>query len=180
MCFDFGKWAENPSVSDHSIKCAQAVMNQLPNQQIGLVLMIGENDEQGGNMGEVFGLRDAEKVVSWAKEQPRIDWLSFWATHRDIKMWGRDPNINLGSTTRIKQEKYDFTKRFVQFQKSEHRPSYPPSPPSSCTHYVNSGDSCWKLHEIYGTSVDEIERLNNQKCSNNWPQIGQTVYVKNC
>jgi hypothetical protein len=110
MCFDFGKWSESPSVSSNSIACAKAVMNQVPNQ-LGVVLMIGENDS-----GEVFQLEDAEKVVEWARNEARIDWLSFWSINRDVEMWGRDESIHLSSTTKIKQQEYDFTRRFMRFQ----------------------------------------------------------------
>ncbi|MBK8703749.1 MAG: LysM peptidoglycan-binding domain-containing protein [Saprospiraceae bacterium] len=52
----------------------------------------------------------------------------------------------------------------------------PPAPDSPQYHTVIKGDTLWNISQRYGTSVDELRRLNNM--ANNNIQLGQRLRVK--
>jgi hypothetical protein len=77
---------------------------------VGVTPMIGQNNTPG----EIFYLDDADQLVSFAKANPYVSWLSFWSA-------GRDNGSCAGQTAAradcsgLLQALYDFTARFRSF-----------------------------------------------------------------
>lgn len=78
--------------------------------KIGITPMIGQND----SYGEIFTLSDAEQLITFAKANSYIGWLSFWSLGRDN---GNCPGQTTASAicSGISQSTYDFTLKFKAF-----------------------------------------------------------------
>lgn len=114
MTMDFGAhFSKGKKMSDVSIASAIKAHDQcaglVPNIQIGLTPMIGQNDEPG----EIFTQKDARTLKKWAKKQPWICSLSFWASNRDTGHLAKDKTGN--DTSGIKQKPWEFTTIFKSF-----------------------------------------------------------------
>lgn len=114
MTMDFGKrFSQGRKMSDVSIASALQARDQCrqisPMIQIGLTPMIGQNDEPG----EIFTPLDASALEQWAKQQPWICSLSFWASNRDAGHPGLDQVGN--DTSGVPQKPWEFTRIFEPF-----------------------------------------------------------------
>jgi hypothetical protein len=114
MTMDFGAhFSRGKKMSEVSIASALKAYDQcggiVPNIQIGLTPMIGQNDEPG----EIFTQKDARALKKWAEEQPWICSLSFWASNRDTGHLGKNKTDN--DTSGIKQKPWEFTTIFKSF-----------------------------------------------------------------
>jgi len=103
MAMDYS--SEKIDMGAAAISAAKATKTQLDargiSASIGLTPMIGVNDT-----GEIFTLEDATKVVNFAKTQPWVSFLSFWALGRD----------NPKESGKIAQKPWDFTTAFLKFE----------------------------------------------------------------
>jgi chitinase len=114
MTMDFGAhFSKGKKMSEVSIASALKAHEQCgkidPAIQIGLTPMIGQNDERG----EIFTQDDAKELKKWAKAQPWVCSLSFWASNRDAGKSGKKKNDN--DTSGIRQKPWDFTLIFKSF-----------------------------------------------------------------
>lgn len=114
MTMDFGAhFSKGKRMSAVSIASALKARDQCrsiaPSIQIGITPMIGQNDEPG----EVFTQADARTVRKWARKQPWVCSLSFWASNRDTGHLGKDKTGN--DTSGISQKPWEFTKIFESF-----------------------------------------------------------------
>lgn len=102
---DMGQAAIDAATSTRSQLLAIGISSPL-----GITPMIGQNNTQG----EIFDLADADQLVSYAKANTYVGWLSFWSL-------GRDNGSCAGQTTAsascsgISQSNYAFTNKFQAF-----------------------------------------------------------------
>jgi hypothetical protein len=106
--FSKGKKMSAVSIAS-ALKARDQCRNIAPGIQIGITPMIGQNDEAG----EVFTQQDARDVKQWAREQPWICSLSFWASNRDTGRLDKDKTGN--DTSGIRQNPWEFTRIFKSF-----------------------------------------------------------------
>lgn len=114
MTMDFGAhFTKNKSMSAVAIASALRAHDQCaaiePAMAIGLTPMIGRNDQRG----EVFTLEDAQALMRWARTQPWICSVSFWASNRDAGKAGPQNDDNTFSG--IDQKPWAFTLVFQGF-----------------------------------------------------------------
>ena len=114
MTMDFGAhFSKGKKMSDvciaSELKAQEQCSNIVPAVQIGLTPMIGQNDEPS----EVFTQEDAKTLEQWAKGQPSICSLSFWAANRDTGHLGKNKTDN--DTSGIEQKPWEFTTIFKSF-----------------------------------------------------------------
>jgi hypothetical protein len=114
MTMDFGahfsKGKKMSAVSIASaLKAREQCGNISPDIQIGITPMIGQNDERG----EVFTQADARTLRKWARNQPWVCSLSFWASNRDTGHLDKDKTGN--DTSGIRQKPWEFSKIFESF-----------------------------------------------------------------
>lgn len=118
MIMDFGShFSRGKKMSDVSIASALKAYAQcsgiVPDIQIGLTPMIGQNDEPG----EIFTRQDAYALKKWAEKQPWVCSLSFWASNRDTGHLGKNKTDN--DTSGIKQKPWEFTTIFKAFTSAQ-------------------------------------------------------------
>jgi hypothetical protein len=120
MAMDFGdSTAPNPSgkMGAYAIQSAQATQAQiksvwtnLTNAQawamVGVTPMLGQND----NPSEVFGLSDAQQLITFA-QQNHLGELAFWEVTRDANAC----QGGLSTCTNVTQTPYQFSKMFAAF-----------------------------------------------------------------
>ena len=120
MSMDFGdSAAPNPAgkMGAYVIQSAQATQAQIrqvwPNltaaqawAMVGVTPMLGQND----NTSEVFGLADAQQLVTFA-QQNHLGELAFWEMTRDANAC----NGGLSQCTNVTQTPYQFSKLFAGF-----------------------------------------------------------------
>ncbi len=120
MAMDFGdSAAPNPSgqMGSYAIQSAQATKAQVlqvwPSltaaqawAMIGVTPMLGQND----NTSEVFGLTDAQQLVTFA-QQNHLGELAFWEMTRDANAC----TGGLSKCTNVTQTPYQFSKLFAAF-----------------------------------------------------------------
>jgi hypothetical protein len=114
MTMDFGAhYSKGKKMSDVAVASALKAHEQCaaidPEIQIGLTPMIGQNDQRG----EIFTLEDARALMRWARAQPWICSVSFWASNRDAGRGGTRGNGN--TTSGIEQSPWAFTGAFQEF-----------------------------------------------------------------
>ena len=114
MTMDFGAhFSKGKKMSAVSIASAIKARDQCrkiaPSIRIGITPMIGQNDEPG----EVFTQADARAVRKWARKQPWVCSMSFWASNRDTGRLDKDKTGN--DTSGIRQKPWEFTKIFKPF-----------------------------------------------------------------
>ncbi|MEY9949881.1 cellulose binding domain-containing protein [Kitasatospora sp. GAS1066B] len=121
MAMDFGdSEAPNPSgqMGKYAIQSAQSTQAQIaqvwPNltsaqtwAMVGVTPMLGQND----NTNEVFGLSDAQQLLTFA-QQNHLGELSFWEVTRD----GNACTGALYKCTNITQTPYEFSKMWAGYQ----------------------------------------------------------------
>ncbi|GAB2694902.1 cellulose binding domain-containing protein [Kitasatospora kifunensis] len=121
MAMDFGDTeAPNPSgqMGAYAIQAAQSTRAQIaqvwPNlttaqtwAMVGVTPMLGQND----NADEVFGLNDAQQLLTFA-QQNHLGELSFWEVTRD----GNACTGSLFKCTNIQQSPYQFSKLWATYQ----------------------------------------------------------------
>ena len=121
MAMDFGdSAAPSPSgkMGAYAIQSAQAVRAQIASvwtglstaqtwAMVGVTPMIGQNDQAD----EVFGLSDAQQLVTFA-DQNHLAELAFWAVTRDQACANGG---GLSTCTEISQSPYQFSKLFAAF-----------------------------------------------------------------
>jgi hypothetical protein len=121
MTMDFGvDFTRNRTMSDVSVASVLKAREQCaaidPAILIGVTPMIGRNDERS----EIFSLDDARSLVQWARCQPWICSLSFWASNRDTGKIGLGTNPNTSSG--LEHKPFAYTRAFQEFT-SERRNS---------------------------------------------------------
>jgi len=114
MTMDFGAhFSQGKKMCDVSIASALKAHEQCqvidPGIQIGLTPMIGQNDQRE----EIFTPDDARALLSWARAQPWVCSLSFWASNRDTGKHGKHGTENDASG--IAQKPWEFTQVFQPF-----------------------------------------------------------------
>ena len=120
MSMDFGdSAAPNPSgkMGAYVVQSAQATQAQIKSvwttltdaqawAKVGVTPMLGQNDSSS----EVFGLADAQQLVTFA-QQNHLAELAFWEMTRDANAC----NGGLSQCTNITQTPYQFSKLFAAF-----------------------------------------------------------------
>lgn len=120
MAMDFGDaTAPNPSgrMGTYAVQSAQATHAQIQSvwpeltsaqawAKVGVTPMLGQND----NASEVFGLSDAQQLISFA-QQNHLGELAFWEMTRDANAC----TGSLSKCTNITQTPYQFSKMFAAF-----------------------------------------------------------------
>jgi Cellulose binding domain/Glycosyl hydrolases family 18 len=121
MAMDFGdSTAPDPAgqMGTYAIDAAQALRAQIASvwtglstaqtwAMVGITPMIGQNDESD----EVFGLSDAQQLITFA-EQNHLGELAFWAVTRDQPCTGSG---GLSTCTEITQSPYQFSSMFAAY-----------------------------------------------------------------
>ena len=75
---------------------------------VGITVMIGQNNVKS----QVFRVADAKQVVTWAKKQTWVSFLSFWSVNRDNAKKSTDLTIS----TNVVQSDFDYSKAFLQYE----------------------------------------------------------------
>jgi hypothetical protein len=102
---DMGQAAISAATNTHNQMVSLGISTQ-----IGVTPMIGQNNTQG----EIFTLSNADALISFARSNSYVGWLSFWSL-------GRDNGGCAGNTTAsascsgISQNAYDFTNKFKAY-----------------------------------------------------------------
>jgi hypothetical protein len=115
MVMDYGGAISN--MGNAAIQSANGTFNQLKSlfpsksnaqiwAMIGITPMIGQND----SAGEIFGLSDAQQVLSFA-QQNNIGLLAFWAIDRDFQC-AQVPNGPSDTCSSVSQAAYGFSNIF--------------------------------------------------------------------
>jgi cellulose binding protein with CBM2 domain/fibronectin type III domain protein len=121
MAMDYGdSTAPNPAgkMGAYAIQAAQSTRAQIASvwpslttaqtwAMVGVTPMIGQNDASD----EVFGLADAQQLISFA-QQNHLSELGFWAVTRDQPCTGSG---GLSTCTEISQTPYQFSKLFAGY-----------------------------------------------------------------
>ena len=126
MAMDYYGGAKSSEEGDNAISAAQATEKQLPSlglssTKLGITPMIGRNDDAAEN----FTVDDANKLVAFAKQDPKVVELSMWAINRDRSCSGQF--TALYDCSFATQQQYDFAKAFSQFPNGPQKPT--PLPP---------------------------------------------------
>ncbi len=102
---DMGQAAINAASSTNAQMAALGITTR-----IGVTPMIGQNN----TAGEIFDLSDADQLVTYARANSYIGWLSFWSLGRDN---GGCPGQTTASAScsGISQGNYAFTLKFMAF-----------------------------------------------------------------
>jgi chitinase len=112
MTMNYGPWGID--MGQAAIDAATNTHNQLVGMNIpalvGITPMIGQNNTQG----EIFSLADADQVLTYARANSYVGWLSFWSLGRDN---GGCPGQTAASAScsGLSQNPYDFTNKFKAF-----------------------------------------------------------------
>ncbi len=120
MAMDFGdSTAPNPSgrMGAYAIQSAQSTRDQIAQvwpalttaqtwAMVGVTPMLGQND----NASEVFGLSDAQQLLTFA-QQNHLAELAFWEVTRD----GNACTGGLSKCTNITQTPYEFSKMYAAY-----------------------------------------------------------------
>jgi chitinase len=102
---DMGQAAISAATNTHNQLASLGISTKL-----GVTPMLGQNN----TAGEIFDLADADQLITFARANTYIGWLSFWSL-------GRDNGGCAGSTTAsascsgITQSNYAFTSKFKAF-----------------------------------------------------------------
>ncbi|MEU3496041.1 cellulose binding domain-containing protein [Kitasatospora cineracea] len=121
MAMDFGDWAApSPAgkMGAYAIQSAQSTQAQIRSvwtnltdaqayAKVGVTPMLGQND----TASEVFGLTDAQQLVSFA-QQNHLGELAFWEMTRDANAC----TGSLPKCTNVPQTPYQFSKLFAAYQ----------------------------------------------------------------
>ncbi|MFI1522416.1 cellulose binding domain-containing protein [Kitasatospora cineracea] len=121
MAMDFGDWAApSPAgkMGAYAIQSAQSTQAQIRSvwtdltdaqayAKVGVTPMLGQND----TASEVFGLTDAQQLVSFA-QQNHLGELAFWEMTRDANAC----TGSLPKCTNVPQTPYQFSKLFAVYQ----------------------------------------------------------------
>jgi chitinase len=122
MAMDYYGGAKSSEEGDNAISAAQATEKQLSSiglssAKLGITPMIGRNDDAAEN----FTVDDANKLVTFAKQDPKIVELSMWAVNRDRSCSGQF--TALSDCSFATQQQYDFAKAFSQFPDGPLKPT---------------------------------------------------------
>lgn len=97
-----------------SIDAATNTHNQLVSlgisAKVGVTPMIGQNN----TAGEIFTTSDADQLITFAKANSFVGWLSFWSLGRDNGGCAGN-TVASASCSGITQNPYDFTNKFKAF-----------------------------------------------------------------
>ena len=115
----YSKHAPGNRMGQNAIQAANSVFHQLQSLypaksaaqiwgMLGITPMIGVNDDHH----EVFTLRDAQTVLTFARQQ-QIGLLSFWSVQHDHRC-ARDEHAPHGCTG-VRQQPHAYTQTFVPF-----------------------------------------------------------------
>jgi len=112
MTMNYGPWGID--MGQAAIDAATSTHNQLVGMgipaQVGITPMNGQNNTQG----EIFTLSDADQLLTYARANSYVGWLSFWSLGRDN---GGCPGQTTASAScsGISQTNYAFTNIFKTF-----------------------------------------------------------------
>jgi Glycosyl hydrolases family 18 len=112
MAMDYG--GPRTNMGQDAVGAAQGAGAQIGSlgiqASIGVTVMIGQNDEAA----EIFGLEDADTLLTFAKANRFVGLLSFWSAGRDN---GRCPGQTAASSecSGIAQSDFAFTNKFKMF-----------------------------------------------------------------
>jgi len=112
MTMNYGPWGID--MGQAAIDAATNTHNQLVSMgvsaQVGITPMIGQNNTQG----EIFTLSDADQLLTYARANSYVGWLSFWSLGRDN---GGCPGQTTASAScsGLSQTNYAFTNIFKAF-----------------------------------------------------------------
>lgn len=114
LAMDYGSPADPNLMGQNAIDAANRTLEQLKtihlDTKLGITAMLGKNDVSP----EVFTQTDAQTLLNYAQNNPRIGFLSMWSVARDHPC-PADARVVKGTCSGIAQQPYDFAHIFGKF-----------------------------------------------------------------
>jgi hypothetical protein len=115
LAMDYGPPADPNLMGQNAVDAATHTLDQLKainlDVQLGITAMLGKNDVSP----EVFAQSDAQALLAFAHNNPKVRMLSMWSVQRD-QPCPAGGKVVAGTCSGIEQQPYEFAHIFLKFE----------------------------------------------------------------